>query len=179
MEIVFVVAMADNGVIGTAGGLPWRLKSDLRHFRTLTMGHPVVMGRRTYLSIGRPLPGRTNIVVTRDTSVAIAGALVAPGLPAALDIAHGDALRRGVDAVMVIGGADVYAQLMPLASRLEMTRVHAQPAGDACFPEPDPGVWRETNRSEHAAAAGDDAAFTILTYRRIDGDTPGRGAAVR
>jgi dihydrofolate reductase len=143
------------------------------------MGHPVVMGRKTYLSIGKPLPGRTNIVVTRDPAIAIAGALAAPGLPAALDAARGDALRRGVDAVMVIGGADIYAQLMPVATRIEMTRVHASPAGDACFGELDPALWRETSRSAHAAGAGDDAAFTMLTYQRIDGDRAGRGAAVR
>ena len=167
MEVVFVVAVADNGVIGSGGRLPWRLKSDLRHFRTLTMGHPVLMGRKTYLSIGKPLPGRTNIVVTRDPTLSIAGAL-ATGLPAALDIARGDALRRGVDAVMVIGGADIYAQLMPLATRVELTRVHANPAGDAFFGALDPALWQETERTEHAAGPGDDAPFTMSTYRRID-----------
>lgn len=168
MEIVCVVAVADNGIIGRDGGMPWRLKSDLRHFRTLTMGHPVVMGRKTYLSLGKPLPGRTNIVVTRDPSVAIAGVVVVSSLPAALDVARADALRRGAGAIMVIGGGDIYAQVMPLATRLEMTRVHATPAGNARFPELDPILWRETARADHAAGAGDDADFTVLTYRRLD-----------
>jgi dihydrofolate reductase len=179
MDIVFVVAVAENGVIGVDGRLPWRLKSDLRHFRTLTMGHPVLMGRKTCLSIGKPLPGRTNIVLTRDPAFAAAGVLTATSLPAALAAARGDALRRGVGAIMVVGGADLYAQLMPMATRVELTRVHTSPEGDAFFAALDPALWRETQRSEHAAGAGDDAAFTISTYRRIDGAVPGRGAAVR
>jgi dihydrofolate reductase len=179
MEIVFVVAVAENGVIGRAGGMPWRLRSDLRHFRTLTMGHPVVMGRKTYLSIGKPLPGRTNIVVTRDSSVAVPGAIAAAGLPSALEVARGDARRRGVDAIMVIGGADIYAQLMPVASRLEVTRVHATPAGDAQFPDIVAELWQESARSDHAAGPGDDADFTVLTYRRVERALTDSGAPVR
>jgi len=146
MEIVFVVAMGENGVIGRAGGLPWRLRSDLKHFRALTMGHPVLMGRKTFLSIGKPLPGRTNIVVSREAALAIPGVLVTTSLDAGLEAARGDALRRGVDAVMVIGGADIYAQLMPRASRLEVTRVHLSPSGNAHFPEIAAASWRETAR---------------------------------
>jgi dihydrofolate reductase len=179
MDIVFIVAVADNGVIGTDGRLPWRLKSDLRHFRAITMGHPVVMGRKTFLSIGKPLPGRTNIVVTRDPAFSVAGAITAPTLPAALDVARGDALRRGVDAIMIIGGADIYAQLMPMATRIELTRVHASPAGEARFDTPDPGLWREMHRAAHDAGPGDDAGFTISTYLRIDPERARRGAAVR
>lgn len=173
MEIVFVVAMGDNGVIGRDGGLPWHLRSDLRHFRALTMGHPVLMGRKTYLSIGKPLPGRTNIVVSRDPAVGIGGAIVATSLAAALETARGDALRRGVGAVMVVGGADIYAQLMPIATRLEVTRVHASPEGESRFPAIEATVWQETARERHAAGPGDDAPFTVLTYRR------GRGAPAR
>jgi len=164
VAIVLVAAVAENGVIGRAGGLPWRLKSDLQHFRALTLGHPVVMGRKTYRSIGRLLPGRTNIVITRDRSFSAPGVLVAPTLEVALDAARGDALRRGVDAVMVIGGAEIYAQTMPLASRLEITRVHANPSGDALFPLIAEEEWRETARREGSASAEDEATFTFVTY---------------
>lgn len=168
MEIVFVVAMADNGVIGRDGAMPWRLKSELRHFRALTLGHPVVMGRKTYLAIGRPLPGRTNIVVSRDPNFSFPGVMVAPSTSAALAAARGDAMRRGVDAVMVIGGADIYAQLMADADRLELTRVHARPDGDAFFAEPEAAVWRLDASTEHPAGLGDEAGFTTQTYRRVE-----------
>jgi dihydrofolate reductase len=168
MEIVFVVAMADNGVIGRNGAMPWRLKSELRHFRALTLGHPVVMGRKTYLAIGRPLPGRTNIVVTRDRNISFPGAVVAPSTAAALAVARGDALRRGAGAVMVIGGADIYAQLMARADRIELTRVHAHPAGDAFFAEPEAAVWRLDASTDHLPGVGDEAGFTTQTYRRVE-----------
>jgi dihydrofolate reductase len=168
MEIVFVVAMADNGVIGRSGAMPWRLKSDLRHFRALTLGHPVVMGRKTYLAIGRPLPGRTNIVVTRDPNLCFPGAVAAPSTGAALAVARGDVLRRGAGAVMVIGGADIYTQLMVLADRLEITRVHVRPDGDAWFAEPDPALWRCEASRPQPAGEGDEAEYTIQTYRRVE-----------
>src|SRR5437763_14059139 len=118
MQIVIVAALADNGVIGRGGTMPWRMKSDMRHFRALTMGKPVVMGRKTYDSTHiKPLPGRSNIVVTRDRNFTAPGVLVAPSLEVALDAARGDALRRGTD-IMVVGGADIYAQAMPLAAGL-------------------------------------------------------------
>jgi dihydrofolate reductase len=168
MDIVFVVAMADNGVIGRDGAMPWRLKSELRHFRALTLGHPVVMGRKTYLAIGRPLPGRTNIVVSRDPDLSLPGAVVAPSTSAALAAARGDALRRGVDAIMVIGGADIYAQLLADTDRLELTRVHVRPEGDAFFAEPEASVWRLDASTDHPAGAGDEAGFTTQTYRRVE-----------
>jgi dihydrofolate reductase len=166
VSLVIVAAVADNGVIGRAGGLPWRLNSDLQHFRALTLGHPVVMGRKTFASIGRPLPGRTNIVVSRDRAFAAPGVLVAARLEAALDAARGDALRRGADAVMVIGGAEIYAQAMPLASRLEITCVHASPQGDAMFPTIDEGEWREIARRDGPAGPEDEATFTFVSYER-------------
>jgi dihydrofolate reductase len=166
MEIVLVAAVAENGVIGRKGGLPWRLKSDLQHFRTLTTGKPVVMGRKTWDSIGKPLRGRTNIVVTRDPAFTAPGAVVTASVDAALAIARGDALRRQADAIAVIGGGDVYAQLMSVATRLEITRVHARPDGESVFPPIDPAVWRETARRECPAGPGDEASFTILTYIR-------------
>src|SRR5438309_7774117 len=126
VPLVLVAAVADNGVIGQGGGMPWRLSSDLQHFRRLTMGKPVVMGRKTYLSIGKPLVGRTTIVASRDPSLAIPGALVAPSLAHALDAARGDALRRGACEIIVAGGAEIYAQALPFADRLEITRVPAR-----------------------------------------------------
>jgi dihydrofolate reductase len=165
-HIVLVVAAADNDVIGREGKLPWHLRSDLQHFRALTMGKPLVMGRKTYLSIGRPLPGRTNIVVSRDPGFAAPGLLVTATLQAALTAARGDALRRGSD-IMVIGGAEIFAQLLPAAARLELTRVHLRPEGDILLPPIDWGAWEETARRDLPQGPHDDAGFTVTSYRRI------------
>ena len=163
-QIVIIAAVAQNGVIGRGGTMPWRLKSDMKHFRALTMGKPVVMGRKTYLSVDvKPLPGRTNIVVTRDAQFTAAGVLIAPSLEVALEAGRGDALRRGTD-VMIIGGAEIYARAMPLAHRLEITRIHMQPEGDTVFPPIDPAIWREATREPHPAVEGDDAAFDFVSY---------------
>ena len=166
VPITLVAALAENGVIGRDNGLPWRLKSDMVHFRAITTGKPVVMGRKTFLSIGRPLPGRTTIVVSRDHTFAAPGVVVAPSVEAALTVAQGDALRRGAECIIVAGGADLYAQTMPLAERLHITYVHRAVDGDAYFPAIDRSVWLETARDEHAAAAGDDAAFAFVIYQR-------------
>jgi dihydrofolate reductase len=166
IALVLVAAIADNGVIGQGGRLPWRLKSDMQHFRAVTMGKPVVMGRKTCLSLAKPLVGRTNIVASRDPNFAAPGVLVAPTLHAALTAACGDALRRGAAEIAVIGGADIYAQTIPIADRLVITRVHLQPAGDTTFPAIDPAVWQEVERSEHPAGANDDAGFALLVYER-------------
>jgi dihydrofolate reductase len=167
MDIILVAAIAENGVIGRGNALPWRLKSDMAHFRALTMGKPVVMGRKTYQSIGKPLSGRTTIVVSRDRSFAAPGVLVAPSLGAGLTAARGDALRRGAAAIIVAGGAEIYGQAMACATRLALTQVHMDAAGDACFPPIDPLLWREMTRTEHAAGPGDDAAFAVVYYDRI------------
>jgi dihydrofolate reductase len=164
--IVLVAAVADNGVIGRDNALPWRLSSDLRRFKALTVGKPVVMGRKTFLSIGKPLPDRTNIVVTRDRNFNADGIVVAHSLDAALAAARDDARRRGVDAIMVIGGTDIFEQTMDLADRLEITHVHARPAGDTVFPPIDARRWRAVARTEHPAGARDDVAFSTVTYRR-------------
>jgi dihydrofolate reductase len=166
MNILLVAAVAENGVIGRGNALPWRLKSDMQHFRALTMGKPVVMGRKTYLSIGKPLKGRTTIVVSRDSNFTAPGIVVAPSLDAALTVARGDALRRNADTIVVAGGAEIYGQAMPLATQLAITHVHKQIDGDAYFPAIDPNEWRESARSEHAAAAEDEAAFAFATYER-------------
>jgi dihydrofolate reductase len=164
--LVLIAAVADNGVIGQGGGLPWRLKSDLRNFRAVTLGKPVVMGRKTYLSIGRPLPGRTNIVVSRNRNFAAPGVVVAPSIEAALAAARGDALRRSADAVAVIGGADLYAVTIGNADRLVITHVHLRPEGDTMFPVIDPVLWQEVERSEHAPGPDDAAGYTVLVYER-------------
>lgn len=166
LDIVFVVAVADNGVIGDDGGMPWRLSSDLKRFKRLTMGKPLVMGRKTFASIGCPLPGRTNIVVTRDGSFAAPGAVVAPTLAAALAVARGDALRRFATEIAVIGGAEMFAQLWDRAARLEVTEVHAAPAGDTRLPPIDRAVWQETARERHSAGPGDSADVSYVSYRR-------------
>jgi dihydrofolate reductase len=166
IPLVLVAAVADNGVIGRDGGMPWRLRTDLRRFRALTSGHPVVMGRRTFLSFGKPLKDRTNIVVTRDPDFAAAGIVVAPSLAAALEVAEGDALRRGAAAIVVGGGAGIYSDAIGMAARLEITRVHLRPQGDTVFPEIDPAQWREAARRDFAAGPDDDAPFTTLTYER-------------
>lgn len=167
MDLVLIAAVAENGVIGRDGNLPWRIKSDMQRFRALTMGKPVVVGRKTYLSFAKqPLPGRTNIIVTRDANFAAPGALATPSLQAALEAARGDALRRGTD-IMVLGGGDIYAQTIPLADRLEITHIHAGATGDAVFPAIDPAVWREAARAAHPAGPDDDAPFDFVTYVRV------------
>jgi dihydrofolate reductase len=164
--LVFVVAVAENGVIGHDGGMPWRLKSDLQRFKRLTIGKPVVMGRKTFVSIGRPLPGRTNIVVTRERAFAARGVVIAPSLSAALEVARGDALRRFATEIAVIGGAELFAQLWDQAARLEITEVHAAPEGDTRLPGVDLSLWEEVARERHAAGAEDSADFSYVTYRR-------------
>ena len=166
MKIVLVAAIGDNSVIGRDGQLPWRLKSDLQHFRKVTMNRPMIMGRKTLESIGKPLPGRTNIVLTRDLALVAPGAVLATSLDAALSFARADAAKRGVDEIMVIGGSDIFAATMPMADRLEITHVHASPEGDVLFPPIDPEVWQETSREEHFAGPADDANFTLVTYVR-------------
>jgi dihydrofolate reductase len=166
MKTVLVAAIGQNNVIGRNGQLPWRLKSDLQHFRGLTIGKPVVMGRKTYESIGKPLPGRTNIVMTKDLGLVVPGGVLANSLDAAMGFARQDAARRGVDEIMVIGGGDVFERMMPKADRLEITHVHASPDGDAFFPAIDPSVWRETKRTAFKAGPDDDFGFDVATYVR-------------
>jgi dihydrofolate reductase len=166
MEIVLIVAVAENGVIGAGGAIPWRLKSDMARFKALTIGKPVVMGRRTFVSIGRPLPGRTNIVVTRDASFRADGAVVTRSFTDAKAVATGDALRRFATEIAVIGGAEIYAQWMHSADRLEITEVHARPDGDTQFPAIDLAAWEEVARLRNPAGPDDSADFSYVTYRR-------------
>ena len=166
MEIVLVVAVADNGVIGSDNAIPWRLKSDQRRFKAITLNKPVVMGRKTFESLRRPLPGRTNIVVTRDPNYRAAGAVVTTSFENARAVAHGDALRRFATEIAVIGGAEVYAQWMAVASRLEITEVHARPEGDTHFAPVDAAVWEEVARVRNPAGPDDSADFSYVTFRR-------------
>lgn len=166
MKIVLVAAIGENNVIGRDGALPWRLKSDLKHFRMVTLNRPVIMGRKTFESIGKPLKDRTNIVLTSDLGLIAHGAVLATSMDAALAYARDDAKKRGVDEIMIIGGSDVFAAMMPRADRLEITHVHASPEGNAFFPPIDPTMWQEVKREKHAAGPDDDSSFTVATYLR-------------
>ena len=165
MEIVFVVAIAENGIIGAGGAIPWRQKSDMARFKALTIGKPVVMGRKTFESLPRPLRDRTNIVITRDADYRAAGAIVTTSSAEAYGIALGDALRRSVAEIAVIGGAEIYRQWLDRADRLEITEVHARPEGDTHFGI-DTAKWEETARIRHPAGPDDSADFSYVTYRR-------------
>ena len=160
-EIAIVVAMAENRVIGRENRLPWHLPADLRHFKQLTLGKPVLMGRRTHESIGRPLPGRTNIVVTCDRSYTAPGCVVAHSLESALEAAAG-----GAEA-MVIGGTELYRQLLPRADRIYLTLVHAEFVGDAFFPELAAGEWREAERTDRAPDEKNRWPYSFVRLERI------------
>jgi dihydrofolate reductase len=166
MKIVLVAAVADNNVIGANGGMPWRLRSDLAHFRRVTLNKPVIMGRKTFESIGKPLKDRTNIVITRDAGRSAPGIIFVPSFEDALAAARSDAEKRGTDEIMVIGGSDVFRAAMPLAHRLEITHVHASPAGNVYFPPIDAAVWRQVSCSDHVAGEHDSADFTVSAYLR-------------
>jgi len=157
--VTIVVARAENGVIGRDGGLPWRLPDDLRRFKALTMGTSMVMGRRTFDSLGRPLPGRQHIVLTRDPAWRAAGADVARNVPEALSLAREPRLS-------VIGGAEIVRLFLAVADRIELTEVHARPAGDTMLPPFDPVHWREVVRESHGAAEGRPAFSYVTLVRR-------------
>jgi dihydrofolate reductase len=166
MQIVLVAAVGENNAIGIEGQLPWHISSDLKHFRALTMNRPVIMGRKTFDSIGKPLDQRTNIVVSRGLQRVGSGVVLATSIDAAVGYARSDAEKRGVDEIMVIGGGDIFAALMPFASRLEITHVHASPDGDSFFPEIDPQQWEQRSRREMPAGPKDSARFALATYVR-------------
>ena len=160
--IACVVAVADNGVIGRAGTLPWHLPDDLRHFKALTMGKPVLMGRRTFESIGRALPGRRNLVLTRSAS----GAAAPAGIEYVGSLEQARALSAEATELCVIGGAAVFALALPHASRVYMTAVHASLEGDTWFPLADLRGWRESARLEHPADERHPFAMSFLTLER-------------
>jgi dihydrofolate reductase len=152
MSVTLIVAVGKNGVIGRDNDLPWRLPEDLKRFKRLTLGHTLVMGRKTYDSIGRPLPGRATIVVTRRRDWSADGVTVAYSLPEALSLATGDR-------VFVAGGGEIYRQALPYADGLEVTEVDQTPDGDVTFPDLDPAIWQEVAREPYDG-------FSFVTYRR-------------
>jgi dihydrofolate reductase len=158
-EIILVAARARNGVIGRDNGLPWRLKADLAHFKRVTMGHPIVMGRKTWESLGRALPGRRNLVVTRNPAYSAEGAEVFTTPQAAIEAANDDA-------VYVIGGAELYRQLLATADRLMLTEVDADVEGDARFPEFNRAQFIEVSREAYPADADNEHDFAFVEYRR-------------
>ena len=166
IEIVLVVAVAENNVIGRDGGLPWHVSSDLKFFRKVTLGKPVIMGRKTFESIGKPLDGRPNIVITRDPSFAPDGAYVVSSIDDALDVARTLAADLGQDEVAVIGGAQIYEATLPKADRVYLTRIHATPDGDATFPQLDSNHWQVASSTRYKPGPRDDYAFSIMDYRR-------------
>ena len=167
VPIVIIAAVADNGVIGDDDRLVWRLKTDLKRFRALTMGRPMIMGRKTFLSIGKPLPGRETIVLTRDPGFAVDGVHVSHGIEDAIAKGRALAAAAGVDSLPVVGGADVYRQFLPMAERLHLTLVHARPEGDAAFPEWPRAEFRETVREPHPAGPDDEHSFTFVDLERV------------
>lgn len=166
IQVVLIAAVAENGVIGRGNAIPWRLKSDMQRFKAMTMGKPVVMGRKTFSSLRGPLPGRTNIVMTRDANFQAAGIVVTTSFDTARSAALGDALRRLATEIVVIGGADIYAQWIGMADRLEVTEVHIRPDGDTYFLPIDTEDWEEKARARHPAALDDGADFSYVTYSR-------------
>jgi len=159
-RVTLILARARNGVIGAKGGLPWHLPEDLAFFKRTTMGHPIVMGRRTWESIGRPLPGRRSVVVTRERGYSAAGAEVVHSLDEAI------LLCPDADEVFVIGGAQLYAEALPRADRLLLTEIHADFAGDTFLPAPSASDWSEASREPHPATASRTFAFDFVDYRR-------------
>jgi dihydrofolate reductase len=163
--IAMIVAVAENGVIGREGGLPWRLPEDMKWFKARTMGRPIVMGRKTWESFPkRPLPGRTNIVVTRQAGYQAEGGVVAASLDAALALAHGEQPEE----VMIIGGADLYVQALPLAQRIYLTRVHGAVEGDAHFPGLDLSQWTETVVGVYPSSADRPLGYSFVILNRKD-----------
>jgi dihydrofolate reductase len=161
-----IAAMGENGVIGAAGEIPWRLPTDFAHFKRTTLGKPLIMGRKTFESIGKPLPGRTNIVVTRQQDYQPDGVVVVDSLAAALEEAQAIAAADGAGEVMIGGGGEIYREAMPLAERLYVTHVAAAPTGDAYFPAIDPSIWEVESVMELARTERDSSDFTVRIYRR-------------
>lgn len=166
MIVSLIVAMDEKGGIGKTGALPWRLPADLRRFKQLTMGHHLIMGRKTYQSIGRPLPGRTMIVVTRNREYQPEGCLVLGSFEAALDLAR----ERGETEVFVIGGSEIFAQALPIADRLYLTRVHAAVQTDVSFPPFNEEAWVEKGRQLHPADEHNPYASTFRILERRDAE---------
>lgn len=165
--LALIAAVARNGVIGVDGALPWRLPSDLRHFKAMTLGKAVIMGRRTFESIGRPLPGRALVVVSGRADFSAAGVDVAGSIEEAVQRAGSRAQALGTTPIMVAGGAMIYRALIGQADRLYLTEVDAAPPGDTVFPAIDPTQWRVSERTAQQPGLGDETGFAFVTYDRI------------
>lgn len=164
-RVAIIAAMASNRVIGINNTLPWRLPAEIAHFKALTMGHHMVMGRKTYESLGRPLPGRTSVVVTRDRAFLAPGCLVAHSLTDAVAACGDD------EEIFVIGGAELYGQALAVADRIYLTEVTAEVEGDAWFPDFSPEAWRETGREHHPADEKNPYDFDFVIYDRLKDHT--------
>lgn len=166
VAVAIIAAVAENGVIGHGNGIPWRLPSDFAHFKRMTMGKPLIMGRKTFESIGRPLPGRTNIVVTRQEGYQPDGVLVISSLEAALQHAQEIAKADRANEVMIGGGAEIYRQALPLADRMYLSQVALEPEGDTFFPPIDFEQWKAAGEISVAPHPNDSASFRVRVYRR-------------
>ena len=164
--LVAIVAVAKNGVIGLRNAMPWRISSDLKRFKALTMGKPLIVGRRTYESFGRPLPGRRLIVVTRNPDFSAPDAEAAASPEAALILAREAAAQMGAREIMIGGGAEIFRALLDQVDRVELTEIALSPAGDAFLPPFDPTVWREVGRQSPPRGAADEADFSFVTLER-------------
>jgi dihydrofolate reductase len=169
IQLAVIIAAAENGVIGRNNTLPWRLPEDLRYFKKVTLGKPIVMGRKTFESIGRPLPGRTNIVLTRNPGFQAEGVRVVASIDDALRLAQDIAATDGVREVVVIGGAEIYKAAIPRADRLYITEVHAKVEGDAVLPQIEWQTWRETGRERFPAQDPNPYDYSFVVYERITG----------
>ena len=161
MNISIIVALAKNRTIGVNNQLPWRCPEDLKHFKQLTMGHHMIMGRKTFDSIGKPLPGRTTVVVTRDAELKIEGCLIAHSLSDALLACKND------EQVFIVGGAQIYQQALPLADTLHVTEIQQEVEGDAHFPEVDLNIWQEVSREAYHQTIPQPLEYHFVTYRRL------------
>jgi dihydrofolate reductase len=166
LEIVLIAAVAENGVIGRDGGMPWHYAEDLKHFKRTTTGHPVIVGRKTYETVvdalGEPFPGRTSVVLSSQSLALPEGAVLANSVAEAVERAEADAAERGVETAYVAGGGRIYQQFLPHATRLVLTEIHGTYDGDTRFPVPDDDEWIEADRESHDE-------FDFVTYERVDG----------
>ena len=162
-----IVAAAENGIIGKDNDMPWKISSDLQYFKKITMHKPIIMGRKTVDSIGKPLPGRVNIVITRDATFTAEGVITAHSVEMALDVAKSMAEVKGLKEVMIIGGAQIYALCLPEADRLYLTRIHAEIEGDTSFPVLDPNEWLEYSSEHHSAGEKDSHDYSFKVLDRI------------
>jgi dihydrofolate reductase len=175
LRVSLIVAVADNGVIGDTGAMPWKLPSDLKYFKQKTLHKPVLMGRKTFEAIGRPLPGRDNIVVTRNETFEHDGVFTASSVAVGLELAQRLATKSGADEIMVIGGGEIYAQTLAAADRIYKTEVQADVVGDTIFPKLDSGHWREVSRQPHKQQEGDSSNITFVIFERwLNSPAPSR-----